>query len=395
MEPRPPTLPIVLAGLTAFLNLYATQPLLPLLARSFSASHFAVSLTVTMATVGVAIAAPAVGRLADLWGRQRVIVGSATILAAATGLAATATTLNQLIAWRFVQGLVTPGVFAVTIAYIHEEWPAARAGTGTAAYVSGTVVGGFIGRVVSGAIAADVSWRAAFVGLALMNAAAAAALWAWLPRERAGRAKSGRQPSGVLWRHLRNPQLQVTYAIGFCVLFSLVAMFTYVTFVLAAPPFQLSTTALGAMFVVYLVGAVITPPAGRWIDHYGHRSALAAATGVGIVGALLTLGHSLPVVLAGLALSSSGVFISQATASSYVGVAAGHDRGLAVGLYAMFYYAGGSAGGSVPSLFWTSGGWPACVALVIAVQVGMVTLAFLKWNKTGGPDFRTMGEPEA
>ena len=59
-------------------------------------------------------------------------------------------------------------------------------------------------------------------------------------------------------------------------------------------------------------------------------------------------------MVVGLALVSSGVFIAQAAASSYVGASATHDRGLAVGLYAMFYYAGGSAGGALPSLFWTS-----------------------------------------
>ena len=40
------------------------------------------------------------------------------------------TTLPQLIVWRFVQGLATPGVFASTIAYIHDEWPPSHVGPG-------------------------------------------------------------------------------------------------------------------------------------------------------------------------------------------------------------------------------------------------------------------------
>src|SRR3954469_24034847 len=108
---RPPNVfPVVLAGFTAFLDLYATQPLLPMLMRVFDASHFAVSLTVTASTMGVALAAPIVGRVADLAGRKRVIVGSAVILAVATGAASTAATLDQFIVWRFVQGIATPGV---------------------------------------------------------------------------------------------------------------------------------------------------------------------------------------------------------------------------------------------------------------------------------------------
>ena len=63
-------------------------------------------------------------------------------------------------------------------------------------------------------------------------------------------------------RHLRNPRLVATYAVGFCVMFSLLGTFTYVNFYLAAPPFGLSTAALGLLFVVYLVGAVVTPTRG-------------------------------------------------------------------------------------------------------------------------------------
>ena len=100
---RLPTLPVALAGAAAFLGLYCTQPLLPLLSRTFGASTFAVGLTVTAPTIAVAIAAPFVGRLADTVGLRRVIVGSAFLLAAATALTATSTTLNQLVAWRFLQ----------------------------------------------------------------------------------------------------------------------------------------------------------------------------------------------------------------------------------------------------------------------------------------------------
>ena len=139
---RPPVFPVVLAGFTAFLDLYATQPLLPLLMRVFRASHFDVSLTITAATLAVALAAPIVGRVADMVGRKHVIVGSAFILAIATGLCATATGLNQFIFWRFVQGLVTPGVFAITIAYIHEEYPAWYAGRASAVPSSSTVTRG-------------------------------------------------------------------------------------------------------------------------------------------------------------------------------------------------------------------------------------------------------------
>lgn len=378
---RPPVFPVVLAGFTAFLDLYATQPLLPLLMRAFSASHFAVSLTVTASTLAVALAAPVVGRVADIAGRKRVIVWSAFVLAVATALAATSSGLGQFVGWRFVQGLVTPGIFAITIAYIHEEYPAWYAGRATAAYVSGTVVGGFCGRAMVALLASTLGWRAAFAALAAVNVVAAVAIAAWLPKEKggAGRIEAGGHGISVR-RLLRHRQLLATNAVGFCVLFSLVAMFTYVTFHLEAPPYGLSTAALGWLFIVYLFGAAVTPIAGRSVDRHGHRVGLAVGMGVGCVGAVLTLTSSLPLIVIGLALVGSGAFIAQATASSYIGAVTSEDRGLAVGLYSSAYYLGGTLGGGLPALFWDRGGWTACVLLVIVVQAATLGTALTFWR---------------
>jgi len=105
---------------------------------------------------------------------------------------------------------------------------------------------------------------------------------------------------------------------------------------------------------------------------------------IGVTGSIMTLAGVLAVVVAGLAFVCTGVFIAQAAASSYVGAAASHDRGLAVGLYAMFYYAGGSAGGALPAAFWQSGGWPACVALVVTVQAATASIGLLAWQSRVG-----------
>ena len=380
---RPSVFPVVLAGFTAFLDLYATQPLLPLLMRIFDASHFDVSLTVTASTLAVAIAAPIVGRVADLAGRKRVIVGSAFVLAAATGLAATSSGLWQFIGWRFVQGLVTPGVFAITIAYIHEQYPHWYAGRATGAYVSGTVTGGFCGRVLVGLLASSYGWKVAFGVLAVVNVAAAWAIAALLPHEQGRTREPLATGHGTSARRLLvNRQLVGTNIVGFCVLFSQVAMFTYVTFHLEAPPYMLSTAALGWLFIVYLVGAAITPVAGRVVDAYGHRVGLTLGMISGVVGALLTLAPPLSMIVVGLALVGTGVFIAQATASSFIGVATHEDRGLAVGLYSSAYYLGGTAGGALPSLFWTSGGWTACVLLVVLVQAVTLVTALTFWRPT-------------
>lgn len=381
MAAAPPRFPIVLAGFCSFLGFYATQPLLPLLMNEFDASHFDVSLTITAPTVAVALAAPVVGRVADLVGRKRVIVGSALLLAAATLLAATAQTLTQLIVWRFIQGLLTPGVFGTTIAYIHEEWPASHVSRGTGAYVGGTVSGGFCGRALVAVVASHYGWSIAFVALAGCYLAAAAAIAAWMPREAPRtRVAHGHSHRGSVLRLLRHPRLLATDAVGFCALFIQIAVFSYVTFYLSAAPFSVGTQALGWLFATYLMGAVVTPLAGHWVDVRGHRAGVVLGAAVGAAGALATLVAWLPLIILGLALVGSGVFITQATASSHIGAVTTEDRGLAVGLYSTCYYLGGTLGGSLPALFWDTGGWAACIAMVLLVQVTAAVIALKFWG---------------
>ena len=369
-----------MAGFCAFVTLYAPQPLLPVLAAEFHSSVAGISLLLTATTLGVALAAPLAGILADRVGRKRVIVPAALLLGAPVLLGARATGLNELVFCRFWQGIFTPGIAVVVAAYINEEW---QEGVGSAmgAYVSGTVLGGFSGRIIAGFIAARYSWRWAFVVLALLCAMGGLAIWAWLPpgRRFAG-AASAASTLRAMGRHLRNRRLLATYAVGFCVLFSMLATFTYVNFYLAAPPFGLSPAELGLLFVVYLAGAVVTPFAGRWVDRAGHRITLTVAYAGAIGGILLTLIQSLPAILAGLALCSTAVFVAQAASNSYIGTVAEEARAAAVGLYVLFYYIGGSVGAAVPAFFWNRAGWPACVALIASVQAVTIALASSFWH---------------
>ena len=145
-------------GFGTFLNVYATQPLLPEFRQLFHASELLVSLTVSATVLAVALGAPIIGALADSIGRKRVIVTAMFGLALPTFLAVTSTTLMQLIFWRFMQGLFVPGIIAVAMAYISEESPRHLVASTMATYVSGTVLGGFCGRFLSGIMASHGGW---------------------------------------------------------------------------------------------------------------------------------------------------------------------------------------------------------------------------------------------
>ena len=372
---------LFITGFGTFLNLYATQPLLPRFREIFQASEVMVSLTVSSAVLAVALTAPLVGLLADSVGRKRVIVAAMLGLSVPTALAGISTNLSQLIAWRFLQGIFTPGIIAVAIAYISEEWPAETVGSTMAIYVTGTVIGGFSGRFIAGLVEIHWGWRIAFFILGSITFAAALATWGLLPRS----TKFVRQSNAAaalrsMRAHLRNPQLLATCAVGFNVLFCMAGAFTYVNFYLADRPFSLGPAALGLIFSVYLIGAAITPVAGHILDRVGHRRALVGAVGMSAIGMLLTLVQNVPTVIGGLTLESSGVFACQSAASSHVGKAVNESRSSAAGLYVALYYLGGCAGSILPGLLWKQTGWPGCVGIIISMQLITAAIAYKLWR---------------
>ncbi len=383
---------VALAGAAAFVNLYAPQSLLPLLHDWLGRDAAMAGLIVSAGTAGVALAAPFAGWAADRFGRRRVIVASAFAVVLPALCVAAAQTPLQLIAARFVEGLFLPAIFAVTVAYAGDEWPPQQSRSITALYVAGTIGGGFCGRLLSGLVGEVAGWRWAFLALAILQFALALLIRAWLPRETVHRP-----PATALFttmRHLLSRKsLRGAYLTGFLLLFSLVGGFTYVSLRLAEPPFALGPAALSAIFVVYVVGLVITPLSGRLLNRLGHPRVLALAWSVAITGLLLTLPTNLPAVTVGLCLFSAGLFVAQTASTSFVAEAGGTARAAAVGLYVTSYYIGGSVGGVLPAPAWERFGWPGVVAILTAAGLLSAWSGWRSFRLPRAPVVHAAGDP--
>ena len=366
----------MLAGMCTFLNMYSTQPLLPLLRETFHASELEVSFTVSATILATALTAPIIGMIAERRGRKKVIVPSLFLLTIPTALVATSTSLRALIFWRFAQGLFVPGVIAVMLAYVNEERAGRGVGRAMSSYITGTVIGGFLGRFISGVVATHWHWRSAFLVLAALNLTGAVMVRVWLPpAKNFVRAEHLRQVLDQAKDHLRNRRLLANFGMGSAVLLAQVGCFTYANFYLAAAPFRLNSAQLGSIFFVYLLGVVITPQSGRFLDRFGFRHTTILYCTMMIAGLLLTLVKSVPVVIVGLAIFSSGVFVAQASATVQTGAIAGRARSSAAGLYVTFYYLGGSVGATLTDWFWHWAAWPGCVALLGGVSLASLWLA--------------------
>src|SRR6202011_1947898 len=137
---------VATAGFCAFLNLYSPQALLPALAREFSVGAAEISTIMTASVLAIALTAPFTGAVADVLGRKRLITAAMMAAIVPLALTAFAPDLATIIALRFVQGLLLPPIFAVTVAYIGDEWPPREVAGVAGLFISGSSLGGFSGR---------------------------------------------------------------------------------------------------------------------------------------------------------------------------------------------------------------------------------------------------------
>ncbi|MDO4233055.1 MAG: MFS transporter, partial [Lautropia sp.] len=141
-NPRPLLLTaIALTGLFAFLQVYSVQAVLPVLMHDLAATEVQAGLAVGATVFGVALVSPFMGMLSDAFGRKLFIVGSLLFLGVPTALMAWVSSIEQMMALRFLQGVAVPGITVVLIAYIGEEYEGRTMTRLMSLYVSGTVLG--------------------------------------------------------------------------------------------------------------------------------------------------------------------------------------------------------------------------------------------------------------
>src|SRR5215813_11761310 len=162
----------VVIGLTAFLtvvDLFATQAILPSLARHYGVAPAAMGFAVNASTMGMAVAGLAVGFFSQHIDRRTGILVSLALLSVPTVLLASAPNLTVFTGLRICQGLCMASAFTLTLAYLGEHFNAADAGTAFASYITGNVASNRVGRLVSAAVADPLGLAANLYLFAALN----------------------------------------------------------------------------------------------------------------------------------------------------------------------------------------------------------------------------------
>ncbi len=372
----------VMAFLTV-VDLFAAQAILPMLADTYHVAPAAIGFAVNASTIGMAAGCLFTALFSAHADYRRTVALCLLLLAIPTTLLAFAPGLAAFALLRVAQGLLMSTAFTLTLAYLGEHYMARAAASVFAAYITGNVASNLFGRLLSAAVADHAGLAANFYVFAALNIGGAILAWFALAPQRSGttRVLPADSPLAAVRSHIARPELRATFGIGFCILFAFIGTFTYVAFVLARAPFNLSHMQLGATCIVFLPSILTTPAAGRVVVRTGARKALQGAFLISALGLAMLLSHSLGIVLGGLALFAAGTFFAQAVTTGSVGRIATTHRAAASGLYLASYFSGGMMGSMLLGQVFDHIGWPACVA---AIGVALSVAGYLA--RRLGPD---------
>jgi len=371
---------LFLGSFVTFALLYCTQPLIPVFSEQFNLTPAHASLSLSLTTGFLAASMLIISWLSD--GRGRKLIMTISLLGSAVLTVVVAFTDNfvLLLTLRAVQGIMIAGFPAIAMAYINEEFDPAITGLVMGIYVSCTSVGGLFGRIIISTLTDFFSWHIALAGIGLLSVVVSIWFWFSLPDSEhfLPNKRLLREMIPALSRNLHHSTLLSLNGIGFLIMGGFVTLYNYIGYSLMSAPYNLSQTAVGCIFFVYLVGTFSSTYMGRLADHIGSSRVLCLSIGIMLSGCLITLNGNLYVKILGVAILTFGFFGSHSVASSWVGKCGGVDKAQASSLYLLFYYVGASVIGYMGGKFLSWYAWDGVVFLIsISLSIALLLAVLL------------------
>ena len=153
----------------------------PGIAAEWGISRGALGIVLAMELIGMAAGSVVLGSIADNLGRRPIILGCLVVMASGMYLASQATSVNALLATRFVTGVGIGGMLATTNAMVAEYSNARHRNFNVVLMATGYPVGIIIGGSLATILLAHFDWRAVFILGAAMTGVLLPAIWFLMP----------------------------------------------------------------------------------------------------------------------------------------------------------------------------------------------------------------------
>ncbi|MES4904147.1 MULTISPECIES: MFS transporter [unclassified Streptomyces] len=366
----------------AVANVYFSQPLLVTMGHDLAMSPALVGSVVTLTHVGYGLGLFFLVPLGDVADRRRLIVAQLLLLVVALVVVAAAPTAVILLVGMAATGLLAV-VTQTLVAFAASLAPPAGRGRVVGLVTGGVVIGILLARTASGLMADLAGWRSVYLASASLSALLALVLYRVLPRR--GDAPPTTLRYGQLLRSTvtlfaRERLLRLRALFGLLVFAAFSTLWSSVALPLSEAPYFLPHSAIGALGLVGVAGALAATVAGRLNDRglsrrtTGIALALLAASWLPLAFTRSSL-WALVVGVIILDLAVQAVHVTNQTLIYALHPDAGSRL---IGGYMVFYSIGSATGAIAATSLYTVAGWGAVCALGAAFScLGLVLWACL------------------
>lgn len=185
IDPRIISGVVALSGMVGALNGTLVIPLIPVFPGILDVTSEQASWLITVTLVAGAVTIPAVSRLADMYGRRRLMILCLIIMGSGAVVSAGSANFGLMLVGRALAGLGVP-LIPIGIAVLRDTVPRDRVGTAVALMSATTGIGAAVGLPLAGVLFETLGWRWVFIVTAAASLGLAALVTAVVPKVRAG-----------------------------------------------------------------------------------------------------------------------------------------------------------------------------------------------------------------
>ncbi|MDR0701617.1 MAG: MFS transporter [Azoarcus sp.] len=364
-------------------TLYGAQPIQPLFKAQFALGDLQAVIFTTVIMLPLGVAPIFYGYILENFPLKRMLRTSLFLLGILEIGFAFSGSYAALIGIRAAQGLLIPAALTALVSYVSISSSARNMQKALGNYVGITILGGFLGRFLSGISSALFGWRLFF----LLTGAGLVVL-AFSLAKIDDDAKSGfgkpaaSEIAGILG--VRDNAL-ICVAI-LCVFFVFQGLLNFLPFELKNIDQNTGGGKTGFMYAGYIAGIVTALNVTRILRFFG-GAPRAMVIGMLIYIAGLQIFHvrSFAVMFFSMFIFCLGMFMVHSLAAGYINKLAGERRSITNGLYLSFYYAGGTLGTFLPGIFYYRWGWHVFVAVLTLVLLLALALVGLLARRAPPP----------
>jgi predicted MFS family arabinose efflux permease len=375
---------LAVAGGLAVASVYYAPPLLDVMAADLGMPRAAVGTVVTATQIGYGVGLALVVPLGDLLDRRRLIVGLFALSSLALAAVAVTPSGPWLLATLAVVGVLAV-VTQVLVAHAAGLADPADRGGAVGTVTGGIVLGILLARVAAGSLADLAGWRAVYATAAVLAIAMALALHRALPHRRRQRVRLS-YPGllrSTLWLLVEVRVLRARAVLAMLSFAAMTVLLTPMALPLSAPPYELSTTAIGLFGLAGTAGALGAVRAGRGQPHRVTTIGSVVMLAAWLPAALLPF--SLWGLVIGVVAFDFGLQSVHVAGQTTVHRAHRHAPSRLTAVYMVFYSIGSAAGAAASTAMYATAGWAGVCALGAGISLVALVFTLVERNRDDVP----------